>query len=288
MRRDGVIGRTRAWWKLLRNPEIDPGTEYDLLGDRTFANDAGMPIVNMGYWRDVELDHRDSLVTANLQLFERVCAAADITPEDGLVLDAGCGFATSAIQCIEQQGPERILGLNLSDVQVEVGRKRIADAGLSDRIEIQKASATDIPLPKASVDKIVSIEAAFHFDPRDDFFDEARRVLRPGGLMSIADMVVPKPTGRLEKIFLNPAIGSLQVPASNLYGVDEYVRRLEKAGFEILESEVITADTVPRFRRWFFRYPFRNIGNYNVLFMAWTFGWMIYPPQYIHIVARRA
>ena len=63
-----------------------------------------------------------------------------------------------------------------------------------------QADACDLPIRDASFDRVLCIEAIFHFASRRTFFLEAARVLRPGGALVLSDM------------FLAPSAIALDMP----------------------------------------------------------------------------
>jgi len=54
---------------------------------------------------------------------------------------------------------------------------------LGDRLDLRVGSATSTPFADGSFDRVVALESALRFDTRRKFFEEAFRVLRPGGVL---------------------------------------------------------------------------------------------------------
>jgi cyclopropane fatty-acyl-phospholipid synthase-like methyltransferase len=273
------------WARLVAGGEAKPGVYYDLLGDKVLARSLETPLVNMGFWRGTAGQAPASLPAATDALFSLVDGSADMGPKDS-VLDAGCGFGTNAVHAVRHHGAREVTGLNLSRVQLASARRRAMDAGLGDRLRFVEGSATAMPFHDGAFDKVVSIEAAFHFDSRREFFAEARRVLRPGGILSMADIVAAPPRNFLMSALLWYARRGLQMPASNIEGIDAYRQALESAGFEVLEVENITPDVVGPFRRWFFTQPLRDMLGFHPAYMAVSAAFFFYPWQYVRVKAR--
>lgn len=185
--------------------------------------------VNLGYWRD----RPATLDEASEALATLAGEAAQLGPGD-VVLDAGCGFGDQDILWARRFGPRRIVGINLSTVQAALARRRIARLGLSGRIGIRIASATEVPFRAASFDKVVAVESALHFDSRMDFFREARRVLRPGGRLVTTDIVplAHRPGGLVDRASAALAALVWGIPWTNLYPRQAYAGLLRSQGFE--------------------------------------------------------
>ncbi|MEQ9335531.1 methyltransferase domain-containing protein [Thalassobaculum sp.] len=215
---------------------------YELVSTNAFSND-GL-YLNLGYWKDA-----DTIDEACEGMARLLAESAGFRPED-TVLDVGFGFGDQDMFWAESFGVKRIVGLNITPSQVATARRRVAERGLTERIELLEASATDMPLEPASVDKVVGLECAFHFDTRERFFHEAFRVLRPGGRLVLADVVpnAPLPPGlgrRIQRMNWNTFSKKYSVPAANADSHDSYRGKLEGAGFRDVRIESIRHHVYP-------------------------------------------
>lgn len=96
------------------------------------------------------------------------------------VLDVGCGWGSFAIHAAQHYGV-RVLGVTLSDRQAELGRERVAAAGLSDQIELRVADYRE--LAGEQFDAISSIGMVEHVGEEriDLYMSTLHGLLRPGG-----------------------------------------------------------------------------------------------------------
>lgn len=232
----------REFLLLLRS---SPESYYDFLGDDVLeAQDGGFrddqkPLwLNLGYWKDAH-----TYPDACAALARKLADAAQLGPGD-IVVDAGFGFGEQDLLWAAERNVARIIGVNVTKLHVDVANQRVAARGLSDRIDLKLASATELPLEAGSVTKVVALESAFHFDTREQFFAEAQRVLKPGGRIATADCVPwigEKPDGFVHRLGWR----RWGVPPANIYDRDAYREKLAKAGFEQIEIESIRHHVFP-------------------------------------------
>ena len=107
----------------------------------------------------------------------------DQLPPGSRVLDVGCGIGGSARILARDYGFD-VLGISISPAQVRRATD-LTPSGLSCRFEVM--DALDITCPDQSFDAVWSVEAGPHMPDKQRYADELLRMVRPGGLLAVAD-----------------------------------------------------------------------------------------------------
>lgn len=140
----------------------------------------------------------------------RVIESAHLVP--GMrVLDIGCGTGTLLILAAEAVPGAQLVGVDIDDSILERARRKIAVRGLS--IQLERASATELPYADGSFERVLST-LAFHHLTREDkarAFAEAHRVLRPGGELHLGDFGKPDTLYSRVASYLTERIGGEHV-----------------------------------------------------------------------------
>ena len=104
--------------------------------------------------------------------------------EGAKVLDFGCGTGWLS-RVIATLGLE-VIGVDVSENALRLGRQFIARDPLADRLKIDFRffDSITLPLPDASVDRIVSFDAFHHVYDQEGTLREMARVLKPGGIVA--------------------------------------------------------------------------------------------------------
>ena len=101
------------------------------------------------------------------------------------VVDVGSGYGSPAAAWHDSHAPRRIVCINTSLGQLRGSERRPL-------VDPANAAASRLPLRDASADRVLAFESAQHFRPLSAFASEARRVLRPGGVLALAVPVVAR------------------------------------------------------------------------------------------------
>ncbi len=120
---------------------------------------------------------------------KKVIAAVAATNPD-TVLDIATGTGDLAIQ-MANTGASRIVGLDLSEGMLKVGRKKIALKDLTPRIEMVQGDSENLPFEDNTFDAITVAFGVRNFENLEKGLEEIHRVLRPGGIFVVLETSVP-------------------------------------------------------------------------------------------------
>jgi len=166
------------------SPEsIAVGRQYDLFQATLEAVDKEAKYLNYGF----TISGKETYEERQQQLCLETIRAADIRTGH-VVVDVGFGSGEQDFLLARTCEFSRLQGFNISERQVRYANARAVRDGLTDRLSFHHGAAEILPgLAPASVDRMMAIECAFYFD-RPKFYERAAQVLKPGGLLVLADI----------------------------------------------------------------------------------------------------
>lgn len=175
--RDGV---RQAYSAAADNPQGD----HPFPVGRQFAESLGYPSALLADLPAVAVEAFAGV--SNVAIF------ADI-PEGATVLDLGCGAGLDSLIAAQRVGPTgRVIGLDFSESMLARARQAAAETDLNN-IEFQQADAETLLLEDASIDAAL-VNGIFNLNPaRDLIFFELARVVRSGGAVYGAEIILREP-----------------------------------------------------------------------------------------------
>ncbi|MBT9582966.1 arsenite methyltransferase [bacterium] len=153
-------------------------------------------------------------------------ALAQLQPGQ-IVLDLGSGGGIDVLLSARRVGPTgKAYGLDMTEDMLELARANQQKSGMTN-VEFLRGEIENIPLPDNSVDVIISNCVINLSADKDRVLAEAYRVLKPGGMLAVSDVVcrgsVPAEIRRHVELWIGCVAGALHE--------DDYQKKLEQAGF---------------------------------------------------------
>lgn len=172
------------------------------------------------------------------------------------ILDVATGTADLAIEAVNLD-PQSIVGVDISDQMLKVGREKVKRLGLSERITLRHGDSERLPFSDAQFDAILVAFGVRNFENLDRGLAEMRRVLRPGGALVVLEFSHPQafPMKQLYSFysrFILPNVGGVISKDKGAYKYlpesvarfpsgDAFLERMGAAGYQDLMWKPLTS-----------------------------------------------
>ena len=139
----------------------------------------------------------------------------------GTILDVASGTGDLAV-ALASLKPEKIVGIDIADKMLEIGREKIREKGLEGMISFRQSNAEHIPFSDRSFDAVTVAFGVRNFENLTQGLSEMKRILRPGGTMMILEFSHPsspfiRQGFRFYSKFIIPFLGKLISRHSQAY-----------------------------------------------------------------------
>lgn len=190
-------------------------------------------------------DFLNRFLTAGVDVWWRkktILSLKSIHPQT--VLDVATGTGDVALLTYKLLKPKGVIGIDISDAMLELGRVKISKANLQNIIQLQNGDSEHLPFPDASFDAVTVAFGVRNFERLERGLSEMLRVLKPGGKLAVLEFSQPK--NKLFRTFCNfynnvivPGAGRLFAKNKDAYN---YLNHSAKAFPEREEFASILAD----------------------------------------------
>ena len=159
-------------------------------------------------------------------------------PRGCRVLDVACGTGNLAIPLAH--AGHRVTGVDIATNLLQQARERAAADGVAATFD--EGDAENLPYPDGSFDAVVSMFGAM-FAPRPDLVaHELARVLRPGGLLAMANWNPASFSGAMFRVGAQHAPPPPGIPAPVLWGDEPTVRERLAPSFSDIQTQLVPID----------------------------------------------
>ena len=138
-------------------------------------------------------DFLNRFLSGGTDIYWRKKAIAELKKTNPqIILDAATGTADMAIMMTKYLKPSKIIGIDISDGMLDLGKKKIQKLHLDDRIHLELADGESIPFPNDHFDAITIAFGVRNFENLEKGIAEMLRVLKPSGKLVVLEFSKPK------------------------------------------------------------------------------------------------
>ncbi|HEX5365325.1 MAG TPA: cyclopropane-fatty-acyl-phospholipid synthase family protein [Acidimicrobiales bacterium] len=201
---------------------------------------------SMTYSCAVFHDPADSLEEAQANKYELICRKLGLAPGMRL-LDVGCGWGGMVMHAAEHHGVQAV-GVTISRAQAQLAQKRVADAGLSDQVEIRVQDYRDVS--DGPYDAISSIGMFEHVGEAHlaEYFACLRSLASSEG--RLLNHGIAHPSGQRARLPRRSFVNRYVFPDGELHDLGRVVSLMQTSGFEVRHLETLREHYFHTLRRW--------------------------------------
>ena len=107
------------------------------------------------------------------------------------MLDIATGTGDFALLAAQMLKPRKLIGADISEGMMEIGRQKVKEAHLEDIITFERQDCLDLSYPDGSFDAVTAAFGIRNFQSLDKGLAEMCRVLKKGGMLSIVELTTP-------------------------------------------------------------------------------------------------
>lgn len=191
-------------------------------------------------------ENEDStLEAAQTEKVDLICRKLDLKPGMKL-LDVGCGWGTLLLHAAKEYGVKAV-GVTLSTNQVELAKRRVAEANLENSVEIRLQDYRDVS--ETDYDAISSVGMSEHVGDSklDLYFNQLHKRIKEQG--RILNHCITRPTS-LERARTGAFIDRYIFPDGELTSPSRVVQAMHNSGFELRHSENLREHYAKTLAKW--------------------------------------
>jgi demethylmenaquinone methyltransferase/2-methoxy-6-polyprenyl-1,4-benzoquinol methylase len=172
-----------------------------------------------------------------------------------LILDVATGTGDFAMETLALD-PDKVIGVDISEGMLEVGRKKIKERGYDSIIELRSGDSENLPFEENKFDAVIVAFGVRNFENLQKGLSEIYRVLKPGGRMVVLEFSKPRlfPFKQLYNLYFKyilPKVGNMisKNPAAYTYLPEsvqafpdgqDFLTILNKLGYKTTSCKTLT------------------------------------------------
>ena len=173
-----------------------------------------------------------------------------------VILDVATGTADLAIEANKQLSPDKVIGVDISNEMLEVGRKKLSTKKLDNSIELLLGDSENLPFPDNTFDAVTVAFGVRNFENLEIGMKEMNRVLKPGGMVVVLEFSRPTlfPFKQLYNFYFKnmlPFIGRITSKDPKAYSYlyesvqafpdgQDFIKVMEKTGYKSASYKPLT------------------------------------------------